>query len=478
MGYLRGFSGLSRCSAREHGAEGRPSEFHVRAHLPTEGTMKRSIAAFSAFLALALGAVGMACGTSTSSTGDGGTSKDSGSDRAALDAASSDAASDAPALDGSLSSDAGEPDTAIEGPDAPIADGGSYPAPCQAAPTPLPTGKGYYAMASSPDPTDLNAALQWADTRRVADGLAQGTLTIAPGTYMIGGFVNAVDPYGTPTAAVVAPTNISIQGSGVTCTVFKLDPSAKWTTTVTDAGATPNYTTNQYDVIRIDDNGKNNQYNDFTLDCSRASGSWPHEFNGIEVRSATSSQINRAKVIGVPGSENTPPHETFYINYYRSTGVVTSNVELDGDHVGASGFAPNDSTGLVFNNVWSHDMAASHGIADYNSKDTTINGGLFENNGVGTGRQGGIGINNEGSLGTFTFNNCTSRGNSLSATRIYADTNSFSQGGQTTAYIYKDGVLTAGASGVAIRYDGLQADAGERAQLPGTTVTGKTTYNP
>jgi hypothetical protein len=359
-------------------------------------------------------------------------------------------------------------------------DGG--PPPC----TPLPTGAGYYAMASSPYPMDLHAALQWAESQRVGDNLAKATLTIASGTYLIGGFVNQIDPYGTPLAAVVAPTHISIQGAGRDCTVFKLDASATWTTTViasgVNAGATPNYATNKYAVLRITDNGSGNEYNDFTLDCSRMSGSWPHEFNGIEVRYSTASQMNRVKVIGVPGSKNIPPHETFHINYYHCSTFVTSDVELDGDHVGASGFAPNNCTSMTFDNVWAHDKSASHGLANYNSTGTTVNNGLFENNGTGVGDEGGVGINCEGSLGTFTFNGCTSRGNTLSATRIYADTNSIDAGGANTNYIYKDCVLHAGQSGVAIRYDGLQANGGGKAaELVGTTaanVIGTTTNNP
>lgn len=139
--------------------------------------------------------------------------------------------------------------------------------------------------------------------------------------------------------------------------------SAKTTleqTANTSSGATaPSSGTNAHNLMRFEASGVRLQ--DFQL---VGTGQQLAYFNGIMVK-APNPTVTRVKLVNAgPGYDKAPPGETFGLNLFSGSNGVVTDVEIDGQGKGASGFATNSWAGtLQVTRLYTHDNWYSGGIA-------------------------------------------------------------------------------------------------------------------
>lgn len=150
-------------------------------------------------------------------------------------------------------------------------------------------------------------------------------------------------------------------------------------------------------------------------------------FGGIMYHQEANLTNHDIVVKGVYGYSNVPPGEIFNINYYKPTGTLTySNIEADGGGIGACGIGYNSNNTDCYylgNNIYTHDMAHSHGSSFYQCKDADIYNHLSMNNGTGIAGSSGAGSNNEETYGTIIYHSPVWGNNSLVGMRVEAGDN-------------------------------------------------------
>lgn len=118
-----------------------------------------------------------------------------------------------------------------------------------------------------------------------------------------------------------------------------------------------------------------------------------HLYNGLRISQTTDVDVRDVDVIGIPGSDSSPPGETFGINDYRTSGSRYIRVHVDGRRLGAAGFGANGSSRIeVVDSVFENNRY-SHGATFYQVHGIEIAGTTVR-------RNGGVGLNFERVSGT------------------------------------------------------------------------------
>jgi hypothetical protein len=244
----------------------------------------------------------------------------------------------------------------------------------------------------------LRSALELADRQQVS---------FLPGRYTFRDFVSAgYTKNGLDLDAQVG----GLRGSGVGRTVFAMVPH-----TSTHAGDIPHGfpNTNALSLLRLTGDGL--RLSGFTLEGTDQG----HLYNGIQLQRSRNLRMSDVRVVAVPGDDSKPPGETFGINDYLTAGSVYERVEVDGAHVGATGFGANDSVELTLQHCWFHDQRFSMGAAFWQVRNVTIIDSIATGN-------GGAGFNFERVDGTVRLVRPVTAGNRWADIRIASDLGSVS----------------------------------------------------
>lgn len=180
--------------------------------------------------------------------------------------------------------------------------------------------------------------------------------------------------------------------------------------------------TTQWNVIRIEPPAGRRLVNPvlsgFTLRVSapQVAGAL---YNGIRIARCDGLLVHDVKVVGVPGTGNLPPFETFGIDLLSCSGPVLRSVVVNGQGRGGAGIGLNNSNDALLESCVSSHNANSHGFAIYGSKRVTFVDCVSNHNGTGTNNRGGAGFNHEESDEVVHIQS-EANGNSLASFRFLA----------------------------------------------------------
>ncbi len=156
--------------------------------------------------------------------------------------------------------------------------------------------------------------------------------------------------------------------------------------------------TTQYNVIRVEAPiGQRLQkpvLSGFTLQIT-APRNAAALFNGIRIARCDDLVIEDVRVIGVAGSGNQPPFETFGLDLLACSRPVIRNVVIDGHSLGGAGIGLNSTNDALLESCRSGHNANSHGFACYQSDRITFVNCVSNDNGTGAGGSAGAGFNHE-----------------------------------------------------------------------------------
>jgi hypothetical protein len=142
-------------------------------------------------------------------------------------------------------------------------------------------------------------------------------------------------------------------------------------------------------------------------------------FNGLRIARSDDLLIEDVRVLGVPGTGNLPPFETFGIDVLSCARPVLRRVVVDGQSRGGAGIGINTSTDALLDTCTSSANANSHGFACYQSQRVTFINCNAEHNGTGLGGRAGVGFNHEESDEMLHIQS-RAIGNSLASFRFLA----------------------------------------------------------
>lgn len=233
---------------------------------------------------------------------------------------------------------------------------------------------------------------------RVNTAPAGKKVALAPGTFsfsdfLYGAYYTANSKVGGYGALI---STAGLLGSGIDKTIVQMNANTMDATLISEVQNVDAYaanghtgaTTNSLSLLGFD--ASSVKLDGFTLRGTTQGA----EFNGISVRYATSPVISNLKVTGIVGSDHVNPGETFSLNLFHCTGPTLTDVEIDGQGVGASAIGPNSSSGGTFTRATSHNCPFSIGFAFWQHT-----GGCTLTDCAVDGNRGGF--NFENSDGTF-----------------------------------------------------------------------------
>jgi hypothetical protein len=241
----------------------------------------------------------------------------------------------------------------------------TQPAPAPASkPTPAPTP----APTPKPTPAPQAGAADWVQWNTIAKpgenintvlakpALAGKILKLPAGVFEVSNFQT--------TAAIHIPANVKgIVGSG-NDTIIRV--KANTSTYAKSVPAQSTGQTNPLNIIKMNDGLQPQILSHFWLQGTEQG----HLYNGLSIgKSKPGSSVTNLLITGIPGNSNTPPGETFGLNWWRSSDSVTRDVEIDGYRwtgntyasrvkgvvVGSSGFGYNSHDRAKLYNVYVHD---------------------------------------------------------------------------------------------------------------------------
>lgn len=207
--------------------------------------------------------------------------------------------------------------------------------------------------------------------------------------------------------ALLSSKCIGLLGSGIDQTIFRVKAGSS-----TKVGSVPTTGTNPLYVIRTATNPTGGfTASGFTVYGTDQPGdpnigNRPHCYGGIMLDHVAAPILTDIKFIGIPGSSNSPPGETFQLNEFGCTNGIYTRIESDGRtptatsyyaagaRVSASPFGFNDSTNPTKQDCYGHHSLTSMPTAWETVKLTTYNE-RSEYNGTGSGSLRGHGFNHE-----------------------------------------------------------------------------------
>jgi hypothetical protein len=186
----------------------------------------------------------------------------------------------------------------------------------------------------------------------------------------LGAGIHTFDDFTSSMIGVDLSSKGGIDGAGVDRTIVQMRAG-----TSSKAGSVPHtdWKTNPLYLLRF---GGSPVLKDFTLRAT-AQG---HLYNGMKLRGTTDARVTNVRVEGVPGNDDIPPGETFGINDANTHGSVYDHVEVDGNHIGSSGFATNSSTDVTVRNSDFTDSAYGNGATFWQTRNVSISNTRSVNN--------------------------------------------------------------------------------------------------
>lgn len=118
-------------------------------------------------------------------------------------------------------------------------------------------------------------------------------------------------------------------------------------------------------------------------------------YNGLRLAYATNPLIEDVRVVGVPGTGNQPPWETFGIDLTHCQGALLRDVVIDGQDMSGAGIGLNNCFGTLLDRCESHHGGCSHGFTAWNCLGVTYLDCVSRDNGFGIAGKGGVGFNSE-----------------------------------------------------------------------------------
>lgn len=191
------------------------------------------------------------------------------------------------------------------------------------------------------------------------------------------------------------PASVHFNGSGIDKTVIEMNKD-----TSTRAGEVPTTegtTTNPLYLMRVA--GGSPVLSNFTL-AGTAQG---HLYNGLRMDSTSNAVVKDVKVTGIPGNSDVNPGETFGINDFHGNNDYYSGVQIDGEGVGASGFASNGSKNVTIDGSTLTNNKYSAGATFWETQNVTVENTSTSNNRTG--------LNFERVSGTVNIDNVSFSGN-------------------------------------------------------------------
>jgi hypothetical protein len=180
--------------------------------------------------------------------------------------------------------------------------------------------------------------------------------------------------------------------------------------------------TTQWNVIRVEPPGgqrlQKPVLSGFTLRIT-APRNAAALFNGIRIARCDDLLIEDVRVVGVPGTGNLPPFETFGIDLLACARPVLRRVAVDGQARGGAGIGLNSSNDALLESCKSTHNANSHGFACYQSDRITFVDCISSDNGTGSSNRAGAGFNHEDCQQAVHVKS-QANGNSLASFRFLA----------------------------------------------------------
>ena len=279
-----------------------------------------------------------------------------------------------------------------------------------------PTGPGIYAYENlGVRGLNLTAGMAAAMAAARREGRSNPTLTLPNGIFESAGFGQSAN-----NTTFLVPETLSLIGSGPG-TIIRTIPN---TMTAAQAATIPTAVkgpTNPLRVLLIP-KGTGIKMSQFTVQGTPQNGKL---YQGVFVYRCNNSIFSDIKVMGIPGSFNAPPGETYALQVHNGTGNQFLRVDCDGrdtsgKRVGAVGIAFTDTSNHQLRDCYTHHHAYSHGLVTWQSSGITTWNHRSEYNGsTGNGGWRASGINHEKSRNTIHYG-ARLGNNTLSEVRYYA----------------------------------------------------------
>jgi len=229
---------------------------------------------------------------------------------------------------------------------------------------------------------------------QVIQAVPQGKiLTFPEGEFTFRDFAS---PFGYYDGIRITPNCRGIVGSGRS-TVFKMVPNSS-----TKARVVPRQQqggTNECALMHIA-----NVDNAVLMNFSLLGTPQGHFYKGLKIASGANAVVDGLYLRGAnPGDRNTPPGETFGLAFYRTSGSILRNTEIDGRdpsgvRVSASPLGWTRCRDITISKVYAHHSRAAT-VTFYECVNVTTIDLRSEYNGSGPGGRSGSGINHENVTG-------------------------------------------------------------------------------
>ena len=142
-------------------------------------------------------------------------------------------------------------------------------------------------------------------------------------------------------------------------------------------------------------------------------------FNGLRISATDGLLLEDVVVLGIPGTGNQPPFETFGIDLLDCKRPMLRRVRVDGQGLGAAGIGLNLVSDATVDSCTASHNSFSHGFTCYQCSGVRFVDCLSTDNGSGTASGSGVGFNHEETFRTEHVNS-RSTGNSLASYRYWA----------------------------------------------------------
>jgi hypothetical protein len=202
-------------------------------------------------------------------------------------------------------------------------------------------------------------------------------LTLPAGTFTIGSDFNDSE-----VTSCFVPSNVGgIWGSGVGVTILQMAPNSSTKGSMVAGIAA--FDTNPCEMMRV-------VHSNFVLKNLQINGtSQGHAYGGVQigdgsVQYQTGVVIDTVKIVGVPGTSNFPPGETFMMDLNWNDAAQILNCEFDGAGVSGANLGFNHCKNSYVADTYTHDSGHSHGIAWWRCTGAETLRVRSENNGRGS----------------------------------------------------------------------------------------------
>lgn len=266
-------------------------------------------------------------------------------------------------------------------------------------------GVKFWAVSATQESTDPANWVRWENVAEPGENINQvlqdpkldgKILKLPKGVFEVSNFMDA-------SKAIEVPSDVKgVIGSG-NDTILRIKPNTStYASTVPKQGTGA---TNQLYVIRMNNGAGTGPQ--VLSDMWVQGTEQGHFYNGIMVGKADNgTTVKNLLITGMPGGAGSPPGETFGLNWWKTNGSITQNIEVDGyrwtgdsfadrvkgDKVAASPIGYNDANNGKLYDAYTHDSKFGMPTFWQSNNNETWNLQSINNN---------AGINHEESFGTI-----------------------------------------------------------------------------